>query len=383
MPSENVRNARIIGGGIAGLATAIALARRNWHVVVEEQAPAFTEVGAGIQISPNGVKALMALDLFDKIAELAFRPEAAVMRDGVSGFEVLRVPLGEAAVDRWGAPYLHLHRADLMKCLAETAKGYGIDLRNGIKIEPGTFETGEGSPLTIIAAGARSGFAGRKPEFTGHVAWRALVPADRLPSDLIAPEATVWAGSGRHVVTYYLRDRDLVNIVAVQEREEWARESWSEPGDPDEMRAAFSGWHPTVETLLGGVEKCFLWGLYDRPVMLVLHPNNTVMIGDAAHHTLPFLAQGATMALEDAVSLAQCLEGREVPVALARYTALRRDRLVRVYETSRRNARLFHLSDPMQRTISRGPMVLASRLMPGLAAAQLDWLYGFDVMEAP
>ncbi|MEM9097999.1 MAG: FAD-dependent monooxygenase [Pseudomonadota bacterium] len=383
MPEQTSRQARIIGGGIAGLATAIALTRVGWQVTVEEQAPAFTEVGAGLQISPNGARALMALDLFDTVAEKAFRPEAAVMRDGISGFEVLRVPLGEAAVSRWGAPYLHLHRADLMACLAQAAEALGVNLKAGVKVEPGTFQTGEGLPLTIIAAGARSGFAKRKPEFTGQVAWRALVPSDRLPSDLIAPEATVWAGSGRHVVTYYLRGGALVNIVAVEEREEWAKESWSEPGDPDQLRAAFAGWHPAIETLLEKVDTCFLWGLHDRPVMLVLHPNNTVLIGDAAHHTLPFLAQGAAMGMEDAVTLAQCLEGREVPVALARYTALRRDRVARVYETSRRNAELFHMRDPLQRVLSRGPMVLASRLLPGVAAAQLDWLYGFDVMEAP
>ncbi|MEM8792444.1 MAG: FAD-dependent monooxygenase [Pseudomonadota bacterium] len=381
MQADQHRKARVIGGGIAGVAAAIALARTGWRAEVHERAAEITEVGAGLQISPNGARALEVLGILPAVEERAFRPRAAVMRDGISGFEILRVPLGDAALSRWGAPYLHIHRADLLDCLIAAARDAGVTIRTGSEVPAGLTEEDSEAPLTVVAAGARSVFAERKPAFTGQVAWRALVSSDRLPQGLIAPEATVWAGPGRHLVTYLLRGGDLVNIVAVEERSAWAEESWSEPGDADDLRQAFAGWHATVETLLAEVETCFLWGLFDRPVTLVLHPKNTVLVGDAAHPMLPFMAQGATMALEDAVTLAQCLEGREVPVALARYTRLRRDRVARVYETSRRNTRVFHMRDPVERMITRTPMVLASRLMPSVAAAQLDWLYGFDVRE--
>ena len=375
------RTAGIVGGGIAGMAVAAALARKGWRVRVRERASEPAETGAGLQLGPNAARALEGLGLLSAVSERAVRPQAAVMRDGLTGFEILRIPLADAAEKRWGAPYLHIHRADLLDCLAAGARDLGVALETGAEVAPEDFFQDGENTLAIVAAGARSAFCGRKPVYTGNAAWRALVETSRLPENLIAPDATVWVGPGRHLVAYPLRGGRLVNVVAVAERDEWPEEGWSRPGDSEALRAAFAGWHPVVETLLAGVDRCTLWGLFERPAALVSNRENAVQVGDAAHAMPPFTAQGAAMALEDAATLAQCLEGREVPAALARYAALRRGRIERVCGAGRRNARLFHMRGPLKRMLTYGPMALASRLTPGLVASRLDWLYGFDATE--
>lgn len=379
------RSALIVGAGIAGTAAALALRRAGWRVRLCEQAEAISEVGAGLQISPNGVKALRALGIDEALVARAVAPAAAVMRDGRSGFEILRMPLTDRARARWGAPYLHLHRADLLDLLLDAARAAGVELCTGVAASRET--TGglvlsdggrAGAELTVIASGAK-GLSKRDPRFTGQVAWRALVPAMALPEGLIAREATVWVGPGRHLVTYQLRGGTLINLVAVEERADWAEESWSAAGDPGELRTAFAGWHPDLECLLRSVETCYLWGLFDRPVPPALHAGTEVLIGDAAHPMLPFMAQGATMALEDAVVLATCVSDPDIEAGLARFTQLRRARVARVQEVSRRNARLFHMSGSLPRLAAYAPIAAASRLMPGLAAGRFDWLYGHDV----
>ena len=399
--------ALIAGGGIAGMAAALALARTGWHVRVFEQAVALGEVGAGLQISPNAVRALDWLGLGEPIRAAGFAPRAAVMRDGPTGHEIYRVPLGAAAGRRWGAPYLHLHRADLLKILAEAACAAGVEVETGVRVQAvlnrrdgihleraaagnGAADAPEAieGDLALGADGIRSALrrqlnGAEAPDFSGMVAWRALVPAERLPPGLVAPDATVWAGPGRHLVSYLLRGGALVNVVAVEERAAWRAEGWRHPGDPGALRAGFAGWHPAVTALLDAVDAVHVWGLFTRPEQVRWVHGRVALIGDAAHPMLPFMAQGAAQALEDAVVLARCLAdpGRSVPEALMRYEARRWPRVAWVQARSRANGRLFLLRTPLGRLLHRGPIAGVSRLAPKLAAKPLDWLYGHDAAQ--
>jgi 2-polyprenyl-6-methoxyphenol hydroxylase-like FAD-dependent oxidoreductase len=393
-----MNRALIAGGGIAGMAAALALARESWQVTVCEQAAAPAEVGAGLQMSPNATKVLRMLGVFDAVAARAFRPVTAVMRDGCSGRLIYRVALGAMSVARWGAPYLHVHRVDLLEVLSSAARRAGADIRGGARVEGyachpegpalklagGEILAGD---LVIGADGIRSALRSQlngpeAPEFTGQIAWRGTIPAGQLPAGLVAPNVTVWAGSGRHLVTYCLRGGSLVNFVAVEERQEWTDEGWSAPGDPADLHRAFTGWHPDVTALLDHVGETFLWGLFGRPEQVRWVDGPMVLIGDAAHPMLPFMAQGAAMALEDvAVLVCKLRAGGDVSGALREYEERRWPRVARVQQKSIENGKLFHRRPGLARQGHWGLVSAVTRLAPGLAAGQLDWLYGHDATE--
>ncbi len=393
-----MNEALIAGGGIAGMAAALALAREGWRVTVCEEAPAPAEVGAGLQMSPNAARVLRWLGVLDAVAAQAFRPRAAEMRDGRSGARIYRAALGAAAEARWGAPYLHVHRADLLAALTGAARAAGADIRGGTRVE-GYVLRPEGPALKLaggetlsgdlvigadgIRSALRAGLNGpEEPDFTGQVAWRGTIPAERVPDGLVAPDATVWAGPGRHLVTYYLRGGSLVNFVAVEERAEWTAEGWSAPGDPEELRRGFAGWHPDVTGLLDHVEETFLWGLFGRPEQVRWVDGPVVLIGDAAHPMLPFMAQGAVMALEDvAVLVRELQEGGDLPDALLAHEQRRWPRVTRVQHRSLANGQFFHRRSGIARLGHWGLVSAVSRFAPNLAAARLDWLYGHDATE--
>ena len=389
----------IAGGGIAGMAAALALARAGWRVTVCEQAAALGEVGAGLQMSPNACHALRALGVLDRVREGAFVPRAAAMRDGRSGRVIYRAALGPAAEVRWGAPYLHVHRADLLDVLAAAAAEAGAEVRLGAQVRR-ALDIPDGvalhlddeirleGDLAIGADGIRSALRAQlneheRPRFTGQVAWRGTVPADRIAPGTVAPEATVWTGPGRHLVTYFLRGGTLVNFVAVEERSGVSRggmdEGWVAPGDPDVLRRGYAGWHGHVTALLAEVGETFQWGLFDRPEQVKWTRGRVALVGDAAHPMLPFMAQGAAMALEDAVVLGRCLAGPDIPAALTAFEEARWDRVARVQARAVANGRLFHKRTALGRLVAHLPVSLASRAAPGLAAGRLDWLYGHDV----
>jgi len=389
------KRALIAGGGIAGTAAALALARTGWQVTVFEAAPAQGEVGAGLQMSPNAARVLRWLGVLDTVAAAAFRPEAALLRDGHAGRVIYRTALGPAAEARWGAPYLHVHRADLLAALSRAATAAGVETRFGTRVE-GYVVRPEGAALRLVGGGSEAGDlvvgadgirsalrsqinGPEAPDFAGQVAWRGTVPAERLRSDLIEPAATVWAGAGRHLVTYYLRGGRSVNFVAVEERADWTAEGWSAPGDPDELRRGFAGWHERVTQLLDQVDATFLWGLFTRPEQVRWTDGPVVLIGDAAHPMLPFMAQGAAMALEDVAVLANALaDNSEIPAVLLAHEERRWPRVTRVQHRSRANGRLFHQRSGLGRLGQWSLIGAVSRLAPGLAASQLDWLYGYD-----
>ncbi len=371
----------VLGGGIAGLAAATALGRRGAVVTVLEQAAELGEVGAGLQVGPNGVAVLKALGLFERAAALANTPEAVSLRDLATDHEVARLEMGANAVRRWGNPYWQFHRADLLGLLAEAARENGADIRLGQRVE--NVEDLDG--LVIAADGVRSGvrsriFDGVPAQFTKQSAWRGLIPAADLPFE-IANAATVYMGPGRHLVTYPLRGGSVVNFVAVTEQSDWADEGWSIPDDPANLRAAFAMATPGVRALLDQVSETFRWGFFNHPVLPTWHKDNVVLTGDACHPMLPYLAQGAVMALEDAWVLAEELDSRPVPEALAAYEARCKPRATRVQKGAASNATAYHLRSAPVRGVAHLGLGAVSRLAPSMLLGKFDWLYGVDVTK--
>ncbi len=379
------KHAVIVGGGIAGLALAVALAPR-WRVTVLEQAPAFLEVGAGLQISPNGAVVLRALGLGDALAQAGMAAQAVVLRDGRRGAQVLRMVLPGG-----GAGFLLLHRADLVALLEGAARRAGVDLRLNAQVAAVAVEgphptlaltNGETmAPDLLVGADGlhsvlREAIAGvGQPFFTGQVAWRALIPGD--PQD--PAQAQVFMGPGRHLVSYPLRGGALRNIVAVEERRNWAEEGWNLRDDPAHMRAAFARFGGPVPGWLAQVEAPYLWGLFRHEVAANWFSGRAVLLGDAAHPTLPFLAQGANMALEDAwVLAAQLSRHTDVSRALAAYQTARADRVRRIVAAANANARNYHLRAPL-RQIAHLALRLGGAVAPQAPVRRFDWLWGHDV----
>ncbi len=357
----------IAGGGVAGLAVACALARQGMPVSLFERAPEITEVGAGLQISPNGMRVIEALGLGDALRGASLAASAVTLRDGTTGHAVLRLDLAGVPVG-----YRLIHRARLIEILETQAREAGVQIILGTPRAPGGVRAGG---LEIGADGWRSAYRaalnGREvPFFTGQVAWRALIP-DEAP-----PEVEVFMGPGRHLVSYPLPG-GLRNIVAVEERSAWAEEGWAHEDDPGALRAAFSRFGGPVGDWLARVDRVHLWGLFRHPVAPRWQNGEIAILGDAAHPTLPFLAQGANLALEDAWVLAACLARAPQAEALARYQALRRDRAARVVAAASANARNYHLRPPLNR-LAYTALRLAGQIAPGAALKRFDWLYGYD-----
>ncbi|MEJ6389018.1 FAD-dependent monooxygenase [Gymnodinialimonas ulvae] len=373
----------VIGGGIGGLAVALACAQRGAVVTVLEQAPAITEVGAGLQISPNGWVVLEALGIAEAVAANAPRSTAVRLRDFRRGAEVFAMKLTE--------PFHLVHRADLIDVLHAACGDAGVTIRLSVRVAEVTPEpegnvlsladgTTERHGLTLAADGlgsaARLALNPRtKPFFTGQVAWRATVPSGDLPT-----EAHVFMGPGRHLVRYPLRGGALTNIVAVEERDQWAAEGWNHSDDPKNLRAAFTDFCPEIRDLLTKIEVPNLWGLFRHPIAKSWHSDALALLGDAAHPTLPFLAQGANLALEDAYTVVRCLTHEaETSTALAQYQALRKPRAARVVEAANDNAANYHLRPGPLRFAAHSALRLASRYAPHVVANRYRWIHTHDV----
>ncbi|MGR3291832.1 MAG: FAD-dependent monooxygenase [Paracoccaceae bacterium] len=376
----------VVGAGIAGLASSIAMAHRGAHVRVFEAANKIAEIGAGLQISPNGVAVLDALGLGDQLRSIAMVCNTVILRDYKHGNRVLRLDLRKSGA---GRPYLLLHRADLIGLLVEAAKDAGVKIALGRgvdRIVDGTADvrlvfidgTAETVDLLIGADGLHSKLrpvlnGAQQADFTGQVAWRALVKRSNSPA------VNVYMGPGRHLVTYPLRGGTMTNIVAVEERAEWARESWSHPGDIVKLRATFSTFCPEVRDLLEQVKDCNLWGLFRHRVAENWTGHHCALVGDAAHPSLPFLAQGANMALEDAWVLADCLASLPFADALPRYQSRRHARVNLLVGAANANARNYHLRNPLLRFVAHTGLRTLGVVAPQLMLRKFDWIYNHDV----
>lgn len=389
----------IAGGGIGGLTAALAFQKTGHDVVVLEQAPQIAEVGAGLQISPNGMKVLDALGVSARVARDAFRPRAQELRLGRSGLKIFSVPLREASQARWRGEYLHIHRADLIDALQGALLDRAPDaLRLGARVT-GYQSAGEGvtalldngesvsGDLLVGADGIHSAVRRQmlgpdQPRYTGNVAWRAVVPVSKL-GDYPPPEtACVWAGKRRHAVTYRLRRGSLANFVGVVESADPGDESWTAIGAREQALKDFKGWNPVILRIIDEAPLLLRWALYDRAPLVKWHDGRAVLLGDACHPMLPFLAQGAVMAIEDAFILAREVS-RDQPLSssLAAYEAQRKPRASRVQAVARQNASLFHRSNPIFQLGTYGPMWTAGKFLPGMVHGRHDWLYGHDVTD--
>ena len=378
----------VIGAGVGGLAVARALALRGADVTLLEQAPAITEVGAGLQISPNGMALLRGLGLDRALRDTAVQARAVCLKNH-RGADVVRLDLSRLAV----SDYQFVHRADLIDLLAEGAREAGVRI---MLLQRVTGADGGDSPAVHLANGTRItadlivGADGlhsvlrpalngaQVPFFTGQVAWRAIVPntAGR------GPEAWVHMGPGRHIVSYPLRDGRALNIVAVQERKAWADEGWNHPDDPANLRAAFADFGAGPRALLDRVTEARLWGLFRHPVARVWQGDHLALLGDAAHPTLPFLAQGASMALEDAWVLADALSRADsIAAGLAAYQMRRQDRVRRVIAAANGNAWKYHIGFAPLRLAAHTVMRLGGAVAPDRMMRQFAWLYEHDVTK--
>ena len=392
----------VVGAGIGGLTAALAFQHFGWVVEVVDQASSLGDVGAGIQISPNGVKVLRALGLEPAISKTAFRPEAIEMRLGHSSLRLSHTPLGAGALARWGAPYLHVHRADLIETLADALAHRAPDaIRLGQAVTGYRQDAGRaqvelaaggtvGGDVVIGADGVHSMIRNQMlgpdaPTFTGNVAWRAVVPVSWLGSLAPPPTACVWAGSKRHAVTYLLRGGQLANFVGVVERDDWTSESWTEQGTKAQALADFPLWHPIITSLIKKAPMHYRWALFDRKPLTRWSEGRVGLLGDACHPTLPFMAQGAVMAMEDAWVLARSCAGMpDNPIAaLEAYFHARIERTSGVQAGSRANMKTFHNASLRDQMSSPGRPLQAARRGSEAALARLDGLYAYDVTREP
>jgi salicylate hydroxylase len=389
------RNIIVAGAGIGGLTAALAMAQRGFRVVVLDQAERLEEAGAGIQLSPNATRVLVGLDLEDRLRIDAVAPDAIDIRTS-EGQILARIPLGEYAAARYGAPYWVTHRSDLQSALLEAVRGNpDIALKLGTRVEDFVVhghgvsvgarrgpdiadETGIG---LVCADGLWSRLRLRlghreKPVYRHRVAWRALFPAARAAPDLRTNIVRLWLGYGAHVVHYPVKAGQLINIVAIVD-DRWENPSWSEPGAPVEIVARISGrrWADPVGELISMQSRWHKWALYDLPPLRQWGNGPVTLLGDAAHPMLPFLAQGAAMAIEDAATLAASLARTpdDVTGAMRRYETQRRRRSARAQRGARRNSAVYHRggSEATMRN-------LYLRMLGGkLLLRNYDWLYAW------
>lgn len=377
-------SAVIAGGGIGGLACAVALRRAGLDVTVLEQAPAFEEVGAGLQLTPNATRILRDFGLLPALEAVAVAPEALEVRDGQSGRLIASAPYAPAT-ERYGAPFLVAHRADLLRVLADGAAALGTRFEldaavEGVEVSEDmavALATRDGEPLLVkgdILVGAdgvrsvvRAQLGGSAtPVFAGRLAYRAICPSKPAPH----PVVRLYLGADAHLVTYPVRGGVTTNIVAVVKMDSPVAR-WSEPGEASTVHAAFAGWCREVRDLLAAAEAYRCWGLYDLDPLPRWGMGRATLLGDAAHAMLPFLAQGAAQAIEDAAILARTLAGADAAEpALRAYETARRPRTARIQKEARTSGGIYHLA---------GPARLARDAVISLTGSHLldrySWLY--------
>lgn len=385
----------IVGGGIGGLAAAIALAQKDHAVVVLERAAELTEIGAGVQISPNGMRALDVLGITPLIEDTLFEPETIELRTGRKMHRIFELQMKGLAAQRWGGRFVQIHRADLHNALIYRAKELGVTLMLDARVT-GYIREQDGASVYIagqdriwgnVVVGAdgvhsaiRTQLAGAdRARFTGNVAWRALVPIEAVVNHEIPSGGCVWAGTGKHAVTTRVRAGNLVNFVGIVEQDQWREEGWRIKGTSDQAKADFGTWDPMLHAIIDAAPTLYRWALFDRPPLATWSDGPVVLLGDAAHPMLPSMAQGAVQALEDAVVLARKLgELPDVARAVEAYFKARQPRTAEIQARSAANIKLFHTAGWMRQIMTWGPVWVASRLSENLIHRQQDSIYHYD-----
>jgi salicylate hydroxylase len=386
----------VVGAGIGGLTAAVTLRQAGFDVHVYEQAPELTEVGGGINMGPNAARLLYRLGLGAALDREAVRPTSTLQRRWQDGRTLQRALLNPRCEELYGAPHLTVHRADLLAIIAAgfpadrvhlghrlvgvTDRGDRVEasFENGARVTADLLVGADGIHSTVRAA-----LLGEEaPRFAGCVAYRGLVPVERIADLGLEIGWQSWLGPGRHFIHYFVSRGRLLNFVGWTEHDTWSREDWTDRATIVRALAAFEGWHPQVGRIIAAAETCFVWALFDREPLPRWSVGRVTLLGDACHPMYPFMAQGAAQAIEDGATLAACLVagGAEDPVgALRRYESLRRPRVSRLQELSRANKTRFHLPDGPEQEARDAEWARASDRSP----EALRWLYEFDAGKLP
>jgi salicylate hydroxylase len=406
----------IAGAGLGGLTAALALVQRGHNVRVFEQARELREVGAGVQLGANGTRILIALGLEAAMGKIVCAATRKEIRLGTTGQSWPAFDLGETSVERFGAPYWMVHRGDFHRVLLDAVRaadpgaihpGNGctgfeqtgdhvtLHLVDGDRVTgdlligadgvhsrirqqlfgPGSGQDGSGQDGSGQDGSGHDGSA----HFTGIMAWRGLVPMERLPPHQRRLVGANWMGVGGHVVTYPLRRGEILNFVGVVERDDWRVESWNEPGSREECLRDLANWHEDVKTIIRAIDTPYKWALLGREPLDHYARGRVCVMGDAAHPTLPFLAQGANMALEDAVVIARCLDLSGDPEdALRRYENARLQRTAAIVRGSSDNTKRFH--NPAFGNPVEAAAYVEREFRPEKVRQRYDWLYEYDAL---
>jgi salicylate hydroxylase len=390
---ERLLRILMVGAGIGGLTAALALLRDGHEVQVYEQAPKLAELGAGVQISANGARVLFALGLEGAIRRVWCEPAGKEIRLWNTGETWKLFDLGAESVARYGAPYFMIHRADLHRVLIEAVQALEPDAIHLNARVTGFDDDGKSVTLHLAHGERVSGDAiigadgvhsrirnilvgDDRPEFTGCMAWRGLVPVEKLPVHMRRNVGVNWVGPGGHVINYQLRGGEIFNFVGVVERD-WRVESWTEKGTREECAADFPGWHDAIHAIIQNIEQPYKWALLGRAPLTRFSRGRATLLGDAAHPTLPMLAQGANMAIEDGIVLARCLSAyADVETALARYDAARVERTAKLVQGANDMAKRFH--NPALADAAGAKAYVDAQWNEQTVKQRYDWIFEYD-----